>query len=66
MKILERKKNRIVFCFILLWTGVTLTAFGQPGDPGTDPDVPISGIEWLLLGGGIFGARRMYKNFRRH
>ena len=31
---------------------------GPPGDPITDPDVPISGVEILLLAGGIFGAKK--------
>jgi hypothetical protein len=30
-----------------------------PGDPGGDPDeVPISGIEWLILAGGGLGVKR--------
>ena len=33
---------------------------GPPGDPITDPDVPISGVEILLLAGGIFGAKKYF------
>lgn len=68
MKIIEGKKKRAIFCFFLLWAGLTITVFGQiPGDPGTNPDkeVPISGIEWLLVSGGILGARKLYKQIRR-
>lgn len=41
--------------------------FAQPGDPGDDNpfEVPISGIEWLLIGGGILGAKKVYNNFRK-
>lgn len=38
--------------------------FAQPGAP-PDPDVPISGIEWLLVGGGVFGCKALMKRFRR-
>jgi hypothetical protein len=40
----------------------------QPGGddpPIGDPDVPISGIEWLLLTGGIFGVRKILKKFNQ-
>jgi hypothetical protein len=39
----------------------------QPGGDipgGGDPDVPIAGIEWLLLSGIILGGRKAYLNFR--
>jgi hypothetical protein len=65
MKNTEGKKKRAIFCFFLLWAGFAMTAFGQPGDPGTNPDVPISGIEWLLIGGGILGAGRFLKRIRK-
>ena len=48
---------------ILFFAFASANAFGQPGggDPGGGgkPGVPISGIEWLLLGGGLLGARKM-------
>ena len=31
----------------------------QPGDPGGDPDVPITGIEILLALGGALGIKRI-------
>lgn len=31
----------------------------QPGDPGGDPDVPITGIEFLLGGGALLGVRHL-------
>ena len=33
--------------------------FAQPGDPGGDPDVPITGIEILLGLGGALGVKRL-------
>jgi hypothetical protein len=65
MKSIEGKKKRAMLCFFLLWAGFSMTAFGQPGDPGTDPDVPISGIEWLLLGGGLLGVRKIFKRIQK-
>jgi len=35
---------------------------GPPNDPITDPDVPISGVEILLLAGGIFGAKKYFEH----
>jgi hypothetical protein len=47
---------------IVLATG----CFAQPpGDDPPDPRVPISGIEWLLVGGGILGARKIYNNLKK-
>jgi hypothetical protein len=34
----------------------------QPGDPGGDPDVPITGIEILLGGGALLGMRKLIKS----
>ncbi|HTF17357.1 MAG TPA: hypothetical protein VK658_04750 [Chryseolinea sp.] len=34
----------------------------QPGNPEGDPDaVPITGLEYLLVGGGIYGASRLMR-----
>lgn len=58
-----------IFCFFLFWVGTCLTCYSQVVDDpggGTDPDaVPISGIEWLLVTGGILGVRSIYKRFKR-
>lgn len=48
---------------VLFWGAV----IAQPGDPndGQPPgEVPISGIEWLLIGGGLFGAKKIYQRFK--
>lgn len=53
------------FIFIACYLGLLLAGYSQVGDPGGDDDVPITGIEWLLLGGGLFGARKVFLNFRK-
>lgn len=66
MKIRTGRLGHTLFVtFLLFGLGLTVTAFGQPGSPGGDPDaVPITGIEWLLIGGGLFGARSVYRKLR--
>ena len=44
---------------ILLFILLPMLGFSQPGDPGGDPDVPITGIEFLLGGGLILGIRKI-------
>ncbi len=46
--------------FILALLFVPLLTVAQPGDPGGDPDVPISGIEFLLGGGALLGVRHLW------
>lgn len=46
--------------FIIALLFVPLLAAAQPGDPGGDPDVPISGIEFLLGGGALLGIRQLW------
>jgi hypothetical protein len=41
------------------------TAIAQPGDPGGDPDVPITGIEYLIGGGALFGIRTLLKRMKQ-
>ena len=48
-------KPLLILFFILL----PLLGISQPGDPGGDPDVPITGIEFLLGGGLILGLKRI-------
>ena len=46
---------------IILLTSLSVVA--QPNLPPPDPDVvPITGIEYLLIGGGAYGAFRIAKN----
>ena len=64
MKI-AKVKYFMIFFLVLLLCSIWQVTSAQPGDPGGDPDrVPISGIEWLLIGGGIFGARKIYQKYR--
>lgn len=58
--IVKLRKTVLVIC--LLISGYSVLA--QPGDPGGDPDVPITGIELLIGAGAIFGARRAYNSFK--
>lgn len=44
---------------------VALAAQAQPGDPGGDPDVPITGIEILIGAGGALGIKKMLKKRKK-
>ena len=44
---------------ILVLVLLPLLGVCQPGDPGGDPDVPITGLEILLGGGAILGVRKI-------
>lgn len=41
------------------------SALAQPGDPGGDPDVPITGIEILIGAGGALGVKKMLDKKKR-
>jgi hypothetical protein len=53
----------VVFIGFSLLMG--LIANAQPGDPGGDPDVPITGIEILLAMGGFLGLRKLFMNSKK-
>lgn len=48
------KTRALIYLFLLL----SVVVWAQPGDPGGDPDVPLTGVEWLLLAGGALGIKR--------
>lgn len=50
--------RKIFLCLALCVLVLNVNA--QPGNPSTDPDVPISGIEILLAMGGLMGLRKWY------
>ena len=55
------------FVILVFATFLSVTAFAQPGSPGNgqDPDeVPITGIEILLVGGGLLGARKVIQRLK--
>jgi hypothetical protein len=53
------------FIAVILFSVITLVASAQPQppDPQTDPDaaVPITGLEYLLIGGAAYGVARIVK-----
>lgn len=57
----KRNFNFLLFTVLLLLQAGILLA--QPGDPGDNPDnpVPITGIEYLVGGGVLYGVRSMLK-----
>lgn len=59
MKILKRLSLTILLYSVLL---IAQAQPGQPPDPNRDPDlVPITGLEYLLIGGGVYGVSRLLK-----
>lgn len=55
-------RSRKFTLFLLVFMFIGTLAFGQPGDPGGDPDenpVPITGIEFLIGAGMLFGAKKI-------
>jgi len=48
--------------FIIFLVMLPVLGMSQPGDPGGDPDVPITGIELLLGGGALLGLRQALKS----
>ena len=53
-------KPLLILFFILF----PLLGISQPGDPGGDPDVPITGIEFLLGGGLILGLKSIMNKIK--
>lgn len=60
MKGLFMSLARFIFTLSLLLV-IGVISYAQPGDPGGDPDVPISGIELLIGAGGLYGVRKLMK-----
>jgi len=55
------------FPLIILLVLIAFPIFAQPGDPGGDPDaVPITGIEFLLGAGALWGAKRIYNRSKEN
>lgn len=61
----------IVLCLVIFFFWQT-DLFGQPptggppDDPGPDPDVPITGIEYLIGGGLAYGIRSLIKSRKKN
>ncbi len=55
-------KTRALIFFLLLFS---VTLWAQPGDPAGDPDVPITGIEWLLAAGAALGIKRFLNSRKK-
>jgi len=54
---MPKSKYFMIFFLILLFSSICQVSFAQPGDP--PPPVPITGIEILLLLGGVLGIKRI-------
>lgn len=42
---------------VIVFSLISFMALAQPGDPGGNPTVPISGIEILIAAGAALGLR---------
>jgi hypothetical protein len=73
---LRRKKNFIVTILLVFVLGIILSSlplYAQPPGGGTDPcpggppcnpDVPITGIEYLVIGGMVMGAKSLISRLK--
>ena len=56
-------KIKVLLPFAIFFLFTLSVAVSQPGGGGPggggDPDVPITGLEFLLVAGGILGAKRL-------
>lgn len=50
-------KRVLALSFLMCVSACVL--YAQPGDPGPDPDVPITGIEILIGAGGALGLKKL-------
>jgi hypothetical protein len=57
-------RHFVIILSLLIVTCTTVVA--QPGDPNEDPDVPITGIEILLIAGGALGIRKLVQHKKKH
>lgn len=57
-----KNKRPLLLLLPLLFALVASAQPNPPGDPGGDPDVPITGIELLIGIGSLFGASRFLKS----
>jgi hypothetical protein len=57
--------KRFVVALIIVMSCSLGVAFAQPGDPGGDPDVPITGIEILIGAGGALGLKKAWENRKK-
>ena len=48
-----------VLIVMIALTLLSADVYAQPGDPSGDPDVPITGIELLLVAGGALGIKKL-------
>lgn len=57
----------IAFAFLVLTSTITWAQPGNPcpGGPPCDPDVPITGIEWLIAAGGALGLKRFLNSRKK-
>jgi hypothetical protein len=63
----DKKNLSIVVLFLPIFLAA-VTVAAQPTDPGGggDPDkVPITGIEYLLVSGGLLGGYKLFKKTSR-
>ncbi len=57
--------KRFVVALIILIVSSFGAAIAQPGDPGGNPDVPITGIEILIGAGGVLGLKKAWDNRKK-
>lgn len=52
---------KVLLASISLLLLSTLSTYGQPGGGPPGNPVPITGLEYLLIGGGAYGVSRLVK-----
>jgi hypothetical protein len=59
-------KALLKFFLISLFAAISFASMAQPGNPDPPGDlVPISGIEILLIGGGVLGGIKALRNRKK-